>query len=168
MNRATVSSLCLITILYAVIVAGFAVSVLVYVNKFTSNEVMTQGNKTLEANGSGSGDYNMTSGDSGDCDEEWSGAESGSRSGNASGCGEMRFENVTTRNNGSVKVEKACVESSKAFILAVAFLGLLVVFIVGVSCLLGYECNHNGFCYQKSFYDPTVTVIENEYQNSVV
>lgn len=165
-NRATSSSLCLLLLLYAVIIMGFSVSVLAYVNETSSESDSKVGNSTLEMSGSGgnmsgdgvmggvSGEKGAGVGESGECGEEGSGSGSGAR-------------NTTACNNSSTNVtpskEKHCVEvTSEKFILSVVFLGLLLILVMAVSCLLGYECSHNGFCYTRSFYDPTVTVFENE------
>lgn len=152
-NRATLSSLCLLFLIYAFIVAGFSVSVLVFANQTRS--VSDFRNSSLVDMGmSGNDSVGGVSGSGEDCDGDM-----------ASGSGDMGSGNVTCNNQSVVqpRKEENCVHlESQPFILVVVFLGLLLIFIAAISCLLCYECSHNGFCYQREFYDPTVTVFENE------
>ena len=157
MNRATVSSLFLLIVIYVFIVAGFSASVLVFVND--SRSVAVAGNSTsdigMSVSGSGSGMVDVSGGGGGgeDCEGDMA---SGSGSGNMSAC-DNRSTEVQPRR------EEHCIElMSEQFLLAVVFVGLLVIFIFAISCLLRYECSHNGFCYKREFYDPTVTVFDNE------
>lgn len=165
MNRAAVSSLCVITLLYAMSVIGFSVSVLALVNESKSDSDIQRNNTNgtsvdLE---SGSGDIGSASG---------SGEVGLGEIDDVSGSGDLQPGNLINRsvNETSNKTldneratQTACVEiSSESFILAVVFLSLLFIFLAAVLFSLGYECSHNGFCYQRSIYDPTVTVFENE------
>ena len=81
-----------------------------------------------------------------------------------SGNGGTEF-NQTTCNDTAMDVEDLlpCVsDSSELFVLAGIFIGLLIMFMAALSCLLGNECSYNECCYQREFYDPTVTVMQNE------
>ena len=164
-NRATVSSLCLLALVYAAVVIGFSASVLAFVGESRSVSVADSTNSSLvdmgmSGNGSGSGEPSGMGGggrgSGGECEGEM-----------ASGSGDMGSGNMTTCNNQSSEVqpkrEEDCVEFlSESFILAVVFFGLLVIFVSAILCLLSYECSYNGFCYKREFYDPTVIVFENE------
>lgn len=148
MNRAAVSSLCVITLIYAVVIIGFSTSILVNVAQSDSN------------NDTSSSDMGST---------WYSGCDITNASGIGSdggGTGESGSLNCSietaNKTSGNTK-QAACFEiQSQPFILSVAFLVLLLVFVTAVLCSLGYEFSHNGFCYKKATYDPTVTVFEKE------
>ena len=80
--------------------------------------------------------------------------------------GELVHENLTKCTNETTLDQKkagVCVAvSSEAFVLAVVFPSLLIVLLAAVLCSIVCECSHRGFCYQRTLYDPTVTVFENE------
>lgn len=145
MNRAAVSSLCVITLIYAVVVIGFSTSILVNVSQSDSN------------NDTSSSDMGST---------WYSGCDIANASGIGGGTGESGSLNcsIETANKTSGNTKQAdCFEiQSQPFILSVAFLVLLLVFVTAVLCSLGYEFSHNGFCYKKATYDPTVTVFQKE------
>ena len=160
-NRALLIILFLLTILYALTVFGFSASVFAFVNESRS---IDSDNGGIDASGS-SGFNNMTnatnangmgieSGEgSSDCDENM-----------ASGIGseDTKFGNQTTCNVTAEELVQCVQVSSESFTLAVAFIGLLLIFIASLSCFLGYECSHNRFCYKRPIYDPTVTVFQKE------
>ena len=82
------------------------------------------------------------------------------------GNGDLVFGNLTICNNETTledKKENICIEiSSESFVLAMVFPILLIILLAAVSCSVGCECSHRGFCYRRTIYDPTVTVFENE------
>jgi hypothetical protein len=166
MNRATLSSLFLLIFIYVFVVAGFSASVLVFVNDSRSVAVGSSNSSLVDmgvsGNGSGSGMVGAVDRSGGgegggeDCEGDMGSGSGDFGSGNTTVCGNRSAEVQPRR-------EEKCVElMSEQFLLAVVFLGLLLIFIFAISCLLHYECSHNGFCYQREFYDPTVTVFENE------
>ena len=221
MNRAAVSSLCIIILLYVLTVVGFSVSVLVFVNESSVAGTTNEGNGSsgMDVGSSSDGDGGMVSGsgsgytvisasgDGGDGVTSASGdgvtsasgvtsagvtgdggdgvtsgigggvtGASGKGSGGCggigngsigySGNGDLAFGNLTICNNETTledKKENICVEiSSESFVLAMVFPILLIILLAAVSCSVGCECSHRGFCYRRTIYDPTVTVFENE------
>ena len=155
MNRATLSSLCLLTLIYAIIVVGFSVSVLAFVNQSRDVTVNETSNSSMVM--SGGGMVSEVGGGSG------SGAECQGEMG--SGMGDLGSGNMTTcKNSTSEPQEKAkCIKLlSDTFIFVAVFFGMLVIFVSAILCLFCFECSHNGCCYRREFYDPTVIVFENE------
>ena len=155
MNRATLSSLCLLTVLYAFIIASFSVSVLLFVNQTRNVSMADSGNSSItDSSGNGT---EMLSG---------MGWGSGSGDCNDMGPGDMGSGNMTTCNNTSMPAtqrKENCVQLlSESFILVAVFVGMLMIFLSSIMCLFCYECSHNGCCYTRVFYDPTVVVFENE------
>ena len=194
MSRAALSILCVIALLYAMVVIGFAVSVFPFVNQSSDSDSQSDTGDTMgpQSSGSGSGSGVSASG-SGDnvASAEGVSGEGGSGEGGSGegGCGEGGSGEIGSGGSGSgdiglengsicdksmnetnnrtldneIAEETICIEiSSEPFILALVFLGLLCVFVVAMLCIVSYECSRNGFCYRKTQYDPTVTVIENE------
>lgn len=143
MNRAAVSSLCVITLIYAVLVIGLSTSIIVNVSQSDSND-------------------DTSSSDMGSTWYSGCGNGSGGSGIGVSGSGNCSMIETTNKISRNTKKE-ACFEiQSQPFILFMAFLVLLLVFVTAVLCSLGYEFSHNGFCYKKATYDPTVTVFEKE------
>lgn len=135
--------LCAITLIYAAFIIGLSTSVLVNVSRSDSNNDTSDMGSSVVDNG---------------CDLA-NGSGIGSGGGGIGGSGSQNCSNKPSDNTE----QAACFEiQSQPFILSMAFLGLLLVFVAAVLCSLGYEYSHSGFCYQKTTYDPTVTVFEKE------
>ena len=173
-KRASAAMLCIVVLLYTVAVAGFAASIIPYVNDVRQNSSPAINGSRNNINGSGDGVMGGSGSGSGSGTIEYSGSGgggggSGGGSGSGSGMngsiesGSGLNDSFPSNHTTNEISEHICIEfSSEAFLFVVVFFALLCVFIVAVSCVFCYECSHYGFCYQRVHYDPTVIVIENE------
>ena len=178
-GRGVLTILCILTVIYILVSIGFGVSVFWFTNRLTDMEQAENGT-SLIASGSGASGYSdmevnssINSGSGRDLSGYGGGGGSGSmwnssndKNEEASRSGSA-FQNVTEGNETSLgtgtddmRETEVCTEVlSKPFIIALAFILQLLVFIVAVTCILAYEYSYNGICYRRTRYNPDVQVL---------
>ena len=178
-GRSVLTILCIWTVLVILVSIGFGVSVFWFTNRLTDVEQAENGT-SLIGSGSGTGGSNNVEvgssassgngrhlsgfGGGGGSGSMWNSSHDKNEEANGSG---SVFQNVTEGNETNpgtgtddVRENKVCIEVlSKPFIIALAFILLLLVFSAAITCIFAYEYSRNGICYRRTHYNPDVQVL---------